>query len=166
MEAWASVIGTVVAALAFLTSFDPRVTADGRRQARLGRDLELLAAMPEGAAAERMREEVARAADKMLEERARDKTVERAPWILFALFALSIAAFTALTAVPTDTVWGSALFSSGAVVTVGLLSVSTIGLVVLAIMSVLRGVGTVRAWASRRSVARQDARSAEGVVTE
>ncbi|QIK83000.1 hypothetical protein [Sanguibacter sp. HDW7] len=166
MEAWASVIGTVVAALAFWTSFDPRVTADGRRQARLRRDLELLAAMPEGAAARRLRDEVARAADKMLDERARDKTVERAPWVLFAMFALSVAAFTALPAVPTDTVWGSVLFSAGAVVAVGLLSVSTVGLVALAIMSVLRDVGTVRAWASRRSAAKRDARSVEDAVTE
>jgi len=96
-------IGTAVvtigaAALALLPRV-PALSADGRRQERLKRDLEILNAMPDGEAKNRHRLQVETALAALVDERKRDRRIEQfwilgttwtfAGWIVIAL-ALSL----------------------------------------------------------------------------
>lgn len=109
MESWAGIIGTVIAIAAFIGSFDPRLTPDGRRQSRIGRDLELLGSMPKGRAAKRLRAQVSAATMKMLDERERDKRMEQLPLVLLAALSAGVAAASFVPMVPTSTLWGTSL---------------------------------------------------------
>lgn len=77
MEIWGAVLGLATAFIGFASRLNLRLTAEERRRLRIERDLELLAVLPKGPAAKRLRDAIARATVEMLAERERDKSEEQ-----------------------------------------------------------------------------------------
>lgn len=151
-------LGTAVVTLAVgMFAVLPRVPAlssAGRAQALIQRDSELWAAMPLGAARDRLGSDIERRADELLLERSRDKTAENGWLFGTAQVAVAWVLLVASSAVNGEEAWAGYVRTGLGLC--GLLA-GAVGVFTLAATCVLlavRGVAHARAWLrARRSPA-------------
>jgi hypothetical protein len=95
---------TVLAAAVVLLPRVPALDAPGREQARIKLDVELWAAIPDGASKERLRQEIDRRTAALLEDRGRDRTLEDA-WVGLRWLSVGWVLLVASTAIEGGAVW-------------------------------------------------------------
>jgi hypothetical protein len=96
---------TVLAAAVVLLPRVPAIGAPGREQARIKLDVELWAAMPDGASKERLRQEIDRRTAALLEDRGRDRTLEDAWAVGLRWLSVGWVLLVASTAIEGGAVW-------------------------------------------------------------